>query len=356
MRILLDIVHPAHVHFFRHLRDVLHERGHTTHVVAREKDVTLELLAAYDIPYETVGRAGDKGMAGQAWELLRRDGRLLRRIRSLKIDLVLTRNPSGAQAAWLARIPSVFDTDDGTAVGIHYRAAAPFATIITTPDSIGEDLGPKHRVYAGYKALAYLHPNYFTPDPSIREELGLDDGRPLFVVRFVALQASHDRHISGLGDDSRRAVVQRLSEAGHVLISSEAGGLSPDMQKYAMKIAPHRMHDLLAAADLCVGDSQTVAIEAGLLGTPAIRLSSFSGRVQTLQEPEDRYGLLWNYRPGEEAAFMDHIERALADLEGIKAAVAAGRERMLADKIDVTAWYADLVEEVDRTRTARRQR
>jgi len=344
------------VHFYRHLRTLLHEQGHETHVVARDKEVTLQLLEAFGIPFESVGQSGDKGMAGQARELLSRDVRLVRRIRELETGLVLTRNPAGAQAGWLTRVPSIFDTDDGTAAGVHYRAAAPFATMITTPDSIGEDLGRKHVTYQGYKALAYLHPNRFVPDPTIRQEFGFAADRPLFLVRFVALQAAHDRHATGLDADARHAVVRRLAESGTVVISSESDRLPVDLQPFARQFPPHRMHDLLATADLVVGDSHTVAIEAGLVGTPAIRLSSFSGLIKTLQEPEDRYGLLWNFRPDQLGQFMAKIEEALTDLDAIKEHVTAARARMLADKIDVTAWYAELVGNFAEGRRSRRVR
>ena len=66
MRVLFDIVHPAHVHFFKYLYADLVAEGHETLVIAREKDVTLALLDEYGIPYTSVGRSGRKGRVGQA--------------------------------------------------------------------------------------------------------------------------------------------------------------------------------------------------------------------------------------------------------------------------------------------------
>lgn len=349
MQVLFDVAHPAHVHFYRHMRRELLRRGHGTVVVARQKDVTHELLEAYGIPFVTVGASRKRSLAGQAMELLERDVTLWRLIRQHEIDVVCTRNPAGTHAAFFSRIPSIFDTDDGTAVGIHYRTAAPFATTITSPRALGEGLGRKHRAYDAYKALAYLHPNHFTPDPGIKEELGVGDDL-LFVVRLVALNASHDRHESGLDRETRRALVRRLAAIGRVVISSEDRDLDEELRPYRMHVPPHRMHDVLAAADLCVGDSQTVAIEAGILGTPALRLSSFSGRIGTLREPEERYGLLWNFRPGEVDKLWQRLELCLEDLPSVQAQVASGRRRLIEDSIDLVAWYADLVEETVRQR------
>ncbi len=50
VRVLFDIVHPAHVHFFKYLHADLVAEGHETLVIAREKDVTLALLDEYQHP------------------------------------------------------------------------------------------------------------------------------------------------------------------------------------------------------------------------------------------------------------------------------------------------------------------
>ena len=57
MRILFDMGHPAHVHFFKNAIWELEKQGHEVKVTARDKDVTLELLEAYGIPYEIWGSA-----------------------------------------------------------------------------------------------------------------------------------------------------------------------------------------------------------------------------------------------------------------------------------------------------------
>ena len=51
MRILIDMGHPAHVHFFKNAIRSLEERGHSVKITARDKDVTLALLEAYGFDY-----------------------------------------------------------------------------------------------------------------------------------------------------------------------------------------------------------------------------------------------------------------------------------------------------------------
>ena len=60
MRILIDINHPAHVHFFKHFIWEMKRRGHSVFVVASKKDITYELLKELGIGYINIGTYGDK--------------------------------------------------------------------------------------------------------------------------------------------------------------------------------------------------------------------------------------------------------------------------------------------------------
>lgn len=340
MRFLFDVVHPAHVHFSRHLITELEGAGHETIVVARKKDVTTDLLVAYEIPHVTVGTAPRPGLVSLGGELLRRDRALWRIIRRRHADVVVTRNPSGVQAARLAGVRGVFDTDDGSAVGVHFRAAAPFAHVITTPDCIREHYGRKHVTYPSYKALAFLHPNRFTPDPAVLGELGVQASESYSIVRFVAFGASHDARQAGLPTDAKRTVIDRLRGHGPVFVTSEVP-LPADLEPFALPVAPHRLHDALAFATLCVTDGQSMAGEAAALGVPSVRYSSFSGSLAVFREMQERYGLVFEFRPGNDAAFLRAVDELAACTD--RSVWAERRAQLLADKCDLTAWYADFL-------------
>jgi predicted glycosyltransferase len=341
MRVLFDIVHPAHVHFFKHMIPLLRARGHETTILARAKDVTCALLDAYGLPYESVG-APRRGRLGQLGELVGRDVALATLARRFGADVIATRNPAGVQAARLAGAVGIFDTDSGSAVGVHFHAARPFAHWITSPDCLTERWGRKHVVYRGYKQSAYLHPDHFTPDPTVLDELGVARGEKFFLVRFVALDASHDHDESGLSPEAKRTVIEKLQKRGRVFLSCE-GGVPPEWAHLAYRLPPHRLHDLLAFATLCVGDSQTTAVEAACLGTPALSVSTFTGRLQLLDELEQRYGLLWQFLPHEGTRLLATLDELLAR-EDPHASIAAGRARMLAEKVNVVTWFTDFLE------------
>lgn len=337
MSVLIDIVHPAHVHFFKHMIQGLTRAGVRTHIVARDKDVTCQLLDNLGLPYQRVGKSGDKNLLRQAAELLGRDLALAKIARRTGARVILTRNPAGAQVGRLLGIKSFFDTDDGPAAGMHYRVAAPFAHVITTPDCMHANLGPKHLKYPGYKQTAYLHPHHFTPNPAVLTHLGLKQGDRFFLVRFVAMVASHDSGESGLSWAAREEVVQRLERLGRVFISSE-GPLPERFTAYRFAPPPELLHDALSYASLLVGDSQTMAAEAAVLGTPSLRVSSWKGRLDYLEELETRYHLTESFRPEEHARLFERLE-AYANHADPRALIAEGHRRMLEDKCDVAEWY-----------------
>ena len=341
MRVLFDIVHPAHVHFFKHMIRGLEKRGHDTRIVARDKDVTNALLDRLGFSYETVGRP-QKSLFGMAGELLRRDIALARVARAFRADMIITRNPAGAQAGRLLGIPAIFDTDDGKAAGVHFWSAAPFAHVITTPDCSTEDYGQRHVKYPGYKQTAYLHPNHFVPDRAVLEALGVLPGERYFIVRFVAMGASHDVGEGGLPLAAKRALIDRLRARGRVFVSSE-GALAEDLVGLKFPLPPDRLHDALAFADLLVGDSQTMAAEAAVLGTPSLRVSSWTGRLAYLTELEQRYGLTFAYPPDKADELLAHVDRWLAQ-PSLRESLAGNHARLLADKVDMAEWFVEFLE------------
>lgn len=342
MRALIDISHPAHVHFFRYLHRRLVDAGHEVLVVGRDKDVTLRLLEAFDIPHLTHGKSGHNSMFGQAKELVGRVLFLVREGRRFRPDVILTRNPAGVQAARLLGTTGIFDTDDGRSVGVHYYAAAPFARIITAPDAIAESFGKKERRYPSYKALAFLHPDLYTPtDP--RAELGLEPGERYSVIRLVAHDASHDRGIRGLDREAVQRITELAGSIGPVFATVEPGAEAADIVR-KLEIAPERLHDVLAHASVVVGDSQSVIVEAALLGTPAFRINTFALRESPFTEMSRKYDIAHSFPPDQIDAALGAIADALRP--EAKEEWARKREVLLADKVNLTDWYWDLVHDL----------
>ena len=174
----------------------------------------------------------------------------------------------------------------------------------------------------------------------MREE-GIAQGEPFSFVRFVSFGASHDVNQSGLDDTARKKLIKLLGTHGRVIVSGEAQ-LPPDMEPFRMRISPDKVHHLLAFAQIVVSDSQTMTVEAAVLGTPSIRYNTFVGRTPIIEELENRYQLTYGFRPLHQEEMLGKVAELLASLDK-KALWSQRRQKMLEDKIDLTEWMVSYV-------------
>jgi uncharacterized protein len=343
MRFLIDVGHPAHAHLFRHVFFGLAARGHECRVVARDKDVTLRLLGAWGIPYAVLAPLG-RTLASRAVELVRREARFLSLARAFRPHLITGTSVHAARVARLVGARSaVLNEDDAGVVPLFRWVAYPLATAIVTPDGLlREGHGRRHLTYPSYHELFYLHPNRFAPDPGVRRELGIAEGEPYALVRLSALEAHHDVGARGISADLLRGVLRAAAARRIRVFVSGEKPLASEWEPLRIPIPPERMHDALAFAEFCVGDSQTMTAEAAVLGTPAFRLSSFVGRLTYLEELQAR-GLAFAFGPGQEDALLAALEALLAR-EDRHAEMTARRGRLLAEKIDPLPWFLEAAE------------
>ena len=341
MRALIDITHPALAHVFRPLWEAWRGNGHECVVVARDKDVTLDLLRAFGIPYVVLAGVG-RSQLGRARELVAREARMLALARRFRPDLIIGTSAHAARVARLVGAKSaVLNDDDAAAVPIFRWLSYPLASAIITPSCLAsEGHGPRHRTYPSYHALFYLHPARFQPDPSVRAELGLSPGERFGIVRLSARAAHHDSGVRGVDEGLVTRLQRGLPADVRLFVTSERE-LGGELARWRLPVAPARLHHAVAFADFVLGDSQTMTAEAAVLGVPAFRVNDFVGRISYLKELEG-YGLAFGFRPGEE-------ERALAAVQDLvrradrRELFAERRRRMLAERIDPLPWLLDEV-------------
>ncbi|WP_324760543.1 DUF354 domain-containing protein [Haloarcula sp. GH36] len=343
MNVAFDIGHPAQAHLFRNAITELVDRGAEVTVLSREKEVTTALLDAYGIEHTPLstnrGRLG--GFPGLAVEWGQRSFRVVRSLRAADPDVVVSHvNPPAVYASRLVGATSIVFTDVEVTPLIS-NVTYPLADVICTPENFGHDIGSNQRRYNGFHELAYLHPSRFEPDPARLATHGVDTDRPYSVLRFVGWDAYHDAGQEGISTATKRELIERLSEHGPVYITSEAD-LPPDLQQYRLPVPPHLAHDLLAHANLYVGDSQAMAAESAVLGTPALRLNSFVGDddMSKFVELEEEYGLLFSIQDEREL-----VDRAEALTTEDSAAWRSKRDALVADKIDVTGYMLETIGE-----------
>lgn len=290
MRILFDVGHPAHVHLFRHAIKALGMRGHVVLVTASDKDVTVTLLQQLGIPFIPLGPMGQTVLS-KGIGLFFSSLKLALALALFRPDILVAVSPvRAAPLAWASGRPCI-GFDDTEHARLARRLYRPFVSVVLTPSWYSHDLGHTQIRYDGLHEIAYLHPKYLVPDPTVLSQEGLQTAERFSVVRFVSVSAIHDHNHHGFGDDMKEYLVGELSKCGRVIISSEAA-LPASLGRYRMRSPATAMHHLLAFASLCVGDAGTVATEAAVLGTPSVFFGSVGGEVGHFRELEHRYGLL----------------------------------------------------------------
>lgn len=339
-RVIVSIQHPAHVHLFRNAIAELTNDGHEVYVFVREKDIAVDLLQRYGISHTVLA-----GEANSILELglveLTYEYRLAKATRQIRPDVMVAMGGVGiSRPSMVAGANCLVFTDTEHAT-LQNRLAFPFAHRICTPDCYQGDIGEKQVRYPGYHELAYLHPNRFTPDPSVVNGLGLDIDDKFILLRLVSWDAAHD--IGDHGFDDVRDVVEQLESTGaRVLITSEAD-LPDELEPNRVTVPPHEIHHLMYYADLFIGESSTMATESAVLGTPAIFVSS-SRRGYT-DELEEEYGLVFNYSEADRQ--QQGLERALSILSDYRGETwVQRREKLLEEKIDTTEFIVQQILEL----------
>ena len=185
--------------------------------------------------------------------------------------------------------------------------------------------------------LAYLHPKYFKANEKVFDYLGIDKSTKYTIIRFVSWDASHDIGQGGIYNDQKYKLVKELLKYSRVLISSESR-LPDELLKYQIKIKPDQLHDVLKYASLYIGEGATTASECAVLGIPAIYVNTLS--AGTLEEQE-KFGLIHSFRN-----YHGVIEKAIEILnnEDSNNIYQTLRDRMLREKIDVTAFIVWFIE------------
>ena len=324
MKFLFYLGHPAHFHLFKHTMKRLRTNGHTIEIIIKTKDILEKLLESDNIGYTNILSEGRKNTKfSMLMAVLKRDWRLSKFLQKNRVDVMVGSEPSLAQVGKLFGIPSLIVVEDDTHVIPYFASITyPFTRTIISPKSC--DIGKwshKKISYRGCQKLAYLHPNVFRPDPGIIESINCD-GKKVFLLRLSKLSAHHDFGIKGIDKELLLRLVEILSRNGRVFISAEQQ-LAPEFRKYHLDIDVSAMHHFLYY--------------------PSIRFSDFAGRIGVLEELEHKYGLTYGIKTSEPEKLYAKIEELLRT-PNLKQEWQKRRQKMLSEKIDVTAFMVWFIE------------
>ncbi|HYF26256.1 MAG TPA: DUF354 domain-containing protein [Baekduia sp.] len=303
MRVWVDLTNSPHVLVLRPVIEALRARGHEVQVTARDFAQTLELAQRHGLDAVEVGRHRGGRVAAKALGLADRSVALARWARGQGFDLALGHGSNDVTvAARLLRIrcSTMFDYEWAT---VQHTVNCRLAQAVVVPDAIPpqrlDRYGARRKLrrYPGLKEEYYLAD--FEPDPAVLDELGLDPGQPIAVVRTPPVVALYHRFENPLFAQ----VLDRLRGAQTVVLPRVAAQRS-QLDGF---IVPERAIDaqsLMAFADLVVSAGGTMNREAVALGTPV--WTTFEGRMGAVDEQLIAQGRL---RKLERAADLELVKR-----------------------------------------------
>ena len=345
MKVLFYLVHPGHYHLFKNVIKKLNIMNIDTILVVRPKESLEQLLKEDGFDYIKINDGIRKNNKWAMFtDMILRDYRAFNIIKKIKPALMIGSSFEIAHIGKLLNIPSVIThEDDYDNMKFFSYSAFPFASNILSPISCRQGRWEKKCIhYPGYHELAYLHPNHFIADQKIKDLLDCDK---YFLLRFSQFNAHHDFGFNGISDSIAHELINILEKHGKVFISSERE-LDRTLENYRVKIKPSQMHDLLNYAEMYIGDSQTMAMEAAILGIPAIRFNKFAKNysISVLDELENKYGLTVSINNRSSEKLLKTVKE-FVDNKELKNLWAERRNKMLNDKYDTCKFITWFIQE-----------
>jgi len=320
------MTNSPHVLVLRPILAELERRGWEVVVTAREFAQTLPLLDRFDIEHTVIGRHRGKAMFAKALGMAARTTQMIAFGRGKGFTLALSHASNDLPvAARLLGIPHVtmFDYEyarlsHSINVRFSVKALIPDAIPAKALDRYG---GTPKKVdrYPGLKEEYYLAD--FEPDPSVLDELHLNEDKVLVTVRTPPSMAAYHRMENPLfadvlrdiaaRDDAQAVVLLRTPDQRELVESLEAGNI----------VVPAQVVDaqsLVYYSDLVISGGGTLNREAVALGTPAYTV--FQGQLGAVDARLIEEGRLRRLERADEVEYTkktgahERVRRDIGDL------------------------------------------
>jgi predicted glycosyltransferase len=284
MRVWVDLTNSPHPLVLRPVVERLRADGHEVEVTARDFAQTLELAFRAGLAPTVVGHHRGSRLAAKAAGLVSRSYALVRWARGRRFELALGHGSNDVTVAAAALgIPSATMFDYEWAA-VQHHVNCRLARAVVVPDAIPPSrlrrYGAAGKVasYPGLKEEYYLAD--FEPSAAVLDELGLDAGEPIAVVRTPPSVSLYHR----FDNDLFAAVLERVRGTQAVVLPRVAAQRA-ELAAAGGFIVPHHAIDaqsLIAHADLVISAGGTMNREAVALGTPV--WTTFEGRLGAVDE------------------------------------------------------------------------
>ncbi|MBR2135165.1 MAG: DUF354 domain-containing protein [Bacteroidales bacterium] len=347
MKILIDINHPAHVHYFRNFIRLMEEKGHSFRIVNRDSAMINQLLDAYGLQHvirnSRPKKKGTFTALKYLWGMIRY---CLKESGKFRPDLYMGFGSAPcAITSFLRRKPCILleDTEHNT---MNHKLYKPFVEKVITPFYFEKELwkkenGKQVRMNAYIEQL-YLHSHYFSLDRSVLEELGLEAGKYV-VIRFTAFGAHHDMKVNHISPEFKKRIVASLSDRYKIVLSLEnkADESEPEFAPYLMHFPPEKIHHIMAGAAFVLTEGGTMASEAFVLGVPYVFLSPLLAGNLNYQSRNYPDQVFLTNSEEEVSAAVETIESTINEKPGLYGT--ARRKQIEEETVDPTGFVEDFV-------------
>ncbi len=297
MRVWIDLTNSPHVLVMRPVIELLRADGHEVRVTARDFAQTIALCERLGIEHVAIGRHRGERLGAKAVGLASRSGALVRWARAdvraaggARFDIALGHGSNDVSvAAAILRVPSatMFDYEWAS---VQHNVNCRLARAVVVPEAIPperlERYGARGKIrpYEGLKEEYYLAD--FEPDQAVLDELALDRGRPIVVVRTPPEVSLYHRFENDLfaqvlerlrvaaAEDGVQPVVLPRVEAQREQLAQVPGFVVPESAIDAQSLIAH--------SGLVISAGGTMNREAVALGVPVY--TTFEGRLGAVDE------------------------------------------------------------------------
>ncbi len=332
MKVLIDIAHPAHLHYFRNFSRLFSEKGHEVLFTVRNKGIIVSLATALKLSFVIRSRKERP----KIFYAVTATWNIFRAARKFKPDIFIDMGTIfSAPVSWVMRKPHIVFEDTESASRAR-RLFMPLINAVLTPDIYLGDLGAKQIRFNSFMELFYLHRNQYARGASERRVLpGISPDERYVIMRFVSWEAHHDKGLQGLTEANKIIAAAEFSKYARVIICAESG-LPEQLQKYRYTLPPESMHDLIAGASLYFGEGATMATESVILGVPTVYINP-NWLGYTIEA--EKQGLLFNFRSDPESQ-RKAIEKGIELLKDrtVKGTFEKASAEYIDTKIDMTAF------------------
>lgn len=266
MKILVDIVHPADINFYKNAINTLQKKSHI---------VTISVMKRGNLPEKVVNEYPElevivigehkKDFFGKLLNIFRREFLFFKLFKQRKFDVVTSFGFYPGMTSWIFGIKSVHFHDDKE-YKLNYFLTKTFCSkfVSLCEKSSGNTLGVN-----SYKELAYLHPSYIKEDKKILSKLGLVGKRYVYIRDVSNISLNYKEKEKDFEAISKELIKKKYS----VVFDSEKEQKIKGTISLNSPLTSKEMISLKKNASLIITSGDTVLREGALLGVPTIYTS-----------------------------------------------------------------------------------